>query len=126
MTKDDKVFIAGLIKGLEGRFDEFENSFKGLEGRFDEFENSFKGFEGRFDELTERVEENSRGIRYNGMVIELMRDDISLIREADSLQAERGAKIDAMFESMGLELPALKQALSNHGKRITALETKRG
>lgn len=112
MTKEDKLFFTGLIKGLEGRFDGLKSDFDSLEGHF--------------GKLEKRVEENYRGIRYNGMLIEQMRDDITLIREADSFQTERNAKIDAMFESMGLELPTLKQTVGNHGKRISTLEAKCG
>ena len=65
-------------------------------------------------------------IRHNGMLIELMRDDITLIKEGDSFQSERNARIDVMFESMGLDIPALKQAVSKHSRQIGVLEAKCG
>jgi len=112
MTKDDKVFFTGLIKGLENRFD-------GLEGRFD-------GLEGRFDKLEGKVEENSRGIRYNGMLIEKMQDDITLIHEGDANMQQMGAKVDEIYEIVKRDIPAIKRVVSDHSRRITALESKCG
>ena len=137
MTKEDKVFLTSLIKGLEGRFDGFgeqmnarfdehDGRFDGLEGRMGGLEGRMGGLEGRFDGLEGRVEENSKGIRYNGMMLEQMRDDIMLIRERDSIWDEMNAKIDATLESTGIDIPALKHTVSSHSKRINASEAKYG
>jgi hypothetical protein len=80
----------------------------------------------RFERLEERVDENSRGIRYNGMLIEQMRDDISLIREGDHSLQELHAKVDTIFEIVSTEIPVIKNAILSHEKRITALEVKCG
>ena len=144
MTKEDKVFFTGLIKRLEGRFDGLEGRFDGLEKhmnarfdehdkrfagidtRFDSIDTRFDGIDTRFDRLEKKVEENSQGIRYNGMMIELMRDDITLINERDSFHAELGRKVDEMYEVIKYDIPAIKKAISSHSLRISALEAKCG
>lgn len=98
MTQEDKVYFTGLFKGLEGRFD-------GLEAK---------------------VEQNSRDIRANGMAIELMRDDISHISERDFSYSELSAKVEAMYNVVMIDIPAIRRAVIDHGKRITALEAKSG
>jgi hypothetical protein len=104
MTKDEKVFLTGLIKGIEGRFD---------------------GLEHRFDGLEAKVEQNSRDIRVNSMQIELMQNDISHINERDSFYDDMRSKVDLIYEIVRVDIPAIKRVVMDHSKRIGALEAKR-
>ena len=140
MTKEDKLFFTGLFKGLERRlaehdkhfeqtdrrFDEHDSRFDKIDQRFEQIDRRFEQVDQRFERLEEKVEANSRGIRHNGMLIELMRDDLAQIKEHDSFSHELNAKVDAVIESMGIDLPALKRTVASHSKRISTLEVKCG
>ncbi|MBU1015930.1 hypothetical protein KJ657_02465 [Patescibacteria group bacterium] len=126
MTKEDKLFFTGLIRGLEDRLDGHDKRFDSIDKRFEQVDKRFEQVDKRFNKLEERVEENSRGIRYNGMQIELMRDDLAQIKEGDSFSHELNAKVDAVMESMGIDIPVLKRTVAGHSEKIRALEAKCG
>jgi len=122
MTKDEKVFLTGLIKGLERRFDGLE---KRMDARFDEHDTRFDGIDKRFEKVEEQLERNSLDIRFQSVQIEFMRDDLAQIKEGDAFSRELNVKVEALMENMGIDLPVLQHTVSNHSKRIKVLESKR-
>ncbi len=119
MTKEDKLFFTGLFKGHDRRFDDHDRHFERVDKRLEQIDR-------RFDTLEEKVETNSRGIRYNGIMIEHMQEDIKAIRSMDTFFYEMNAKIDATLESVGIDVPAIKKVVSNNSRRITVLEANHG
>ena len=94
MTKEDKTFFTSLIKGLENKFDNLEGKFDKLEGKFDNLENRFDGLENRFDGLQNKFDGLETQVRHNGVMIEKMQSDISLLVESDQSFHQRICRLE--------------------------------
>jgi len=99
MNKSDKGFIAGLIKGLENKF---EGKFSGLENRFDGLAKSQKGLEGRFDGLAK----SQKGLesRFDGLevrfddLIKTQKNTEVEIRHLGVLFEDQVSKLEMIYE----------------------------